>query len=340
MARKLPFSSDTHASVHPDVMRFLLEINQGDAEAYGEDPLTQEVYQLLRAQFGHGTVPIFALTGTAANILSLKPLLKSYEGIICADSSHLRHNESGAPEYQLGTQLMLVPHQNGKLTIEGIKPYLHQQGCKHSVEPRVISIAQCTEFGTTYTLEETRALADFAHVHNMLLHIDGARLANAAAHLQTDLKAMTFDVGADVITFGGTKNGLMAVEAVIFSNANLASGIEYYQKQLLQLASKHRYISAQFIPYLQDDLWKLSAQQANDAAQNLAATLAKNGIQPDHPVEGNMIFTCFNKAQLQKVLQAVDCLVWDPELNQVRFVTSFDTTESDIEAFAKVIASI
>src|SRR5215207_1146004 len=269
------FASDNHAGVHPRVMDTLRTANHGHAVAYGDDVYTETAVGLFRERFGEGAEVFFVFGGTGANVSALAALTRPFEAIICAETAHVNVDECGAPEKFTGCKLLLVPTPDGKLRVEQIKPLLSGIGVEHHVQPRVISISQATEMGTVYNKQELKTLADFAHDHDMLLHVDGARLANAAVSLNTNLKEITADAGVDVLSFGGTKNGMMYGEAVIFFDKKLAADFKYIRKQGMHLPSKMRFISAQFESLLSGDLWKRSAMHANRMAQMLASELEK-----------------------------------------------------------------
>jgi len=270
---KRGFASDNNAGVHPEILRALEGVNEGHTIAYGDDPYTATADKKIRQVFGDDVMPFFVFIGTAANVLGLDALTKPYHAIICAETSHIHQNECGAPERLTGCKLLSVATPDGKLTIEGIAKYMHGFGDEHHSQPRVISITQSTEMGTVYTVEEIREIADYAHSHNIYLHMDGARLSNAAAFLEVGFREITRDAGVDVLSFGGTKNGLMYGEVVIFFNTDFAGDFKFLRKQGMQLASKMRYIATQFERFLEDDFWLTNAAHANRMAQLLADEL-------------------------------------------------------------------
>lgn len=254
------FISDNAAGIHPEVMAMLERAGRGHAIAYGNDPITEQALQLFKQHFGAQTETFFVLTGTAANVIALQSIMSSFEAVICADCAHLHRDECGAPEKFLGSKMLLAQTQQGKLSVATVAPLLRGTAMVHRVQPKVLSITQCTEWGTVYTPEEIKSLADFCHEHGLLLHMDGARLSNAAARLDISLKEMTADIGVDVLSFGGTKNGLLAAEAIVFFDPDLAKKTGFYRKQGMHLASKMRFISAQFLALLSGDLWRKNAQ--------------------------------------------------------------------------------
>jgi threonine aldolase len=327
-------ASDNHAGVHPDIMHAMAAANQGHAVAYGEDPYTAAAVDRFRQHFGDNIEVFFVYLGTAANVLSLQAATEPFNAIICADTAHIQVDECGAPERHTGCKLLPVATSDGKLTCDGIRPHLHGFGFEHHAQPRVISITQATELGTVYQPEEIRAIADLAHAHQMVLHMDGARLANAAVHLGADLRRLTGDCGVDVLSFGGTKNGMMMGEAIVFFNTALTRDFKYRRKQGMQLASKMRFIAAQFDALLSNDLWRRCAGHANRMAGLLADELkALPEIRISRRVEANGVFAMV-PPQIIAPLQAIcPFYVWNESTSEVRWMTSFDTMEEDIHRF-------
>src|SRR5215213_11221065 len=256
---KRSFASDNNAGVHPEVINAITKANDGHVIAYGSDPITARAMELFQKHFGSDVAVYFVFGGTGANVLGLKAITQSHHAIFCAETAHVNVDECGAPEQFTGCKLITLPTPDGKLRVEQIKPLLHGIGVEHHVQPRVISISQATEMGTVYTKEELKTLADFAHDNNMRLHVDGARLANAAVALDATFREITADVGVDVLSFGGTKNGMMYGEAVVFFDKRLAGDFKYIRKQGMHLPSKMRFISAQFAALLSGDLWRRGA---------------------------------------------------------------------------------
>ncbi len=335
------FASDNYAGIHPDVLRAIDTVNNQHAIAYGDDDYTAKAENLFRQQFGEDAKIFFVFNGTAANVLSLQALTNSYHAIICANTAHINLDEAGAPEKFLGSKLITVATTNGKLTVEAITPLLARLGDQHAVQPKVISISQTTEYGTVYTPEEVKKIADFAHKNTMYLHMDGARIANAAASLNLPVRKFTRDAGVDVLTFGGTKNGLMMGEAVIFFNKELAENFKFIRKQGMQLASKMRFIAAQFIALLTEELWLRSARHANQMAQRLYERIKDiPNIKITQPVQANVIFAVLPKAAIEKLQQHYRFYIWNDANSEVRWMTAFDTTEKDIDSFAKLIEDV
>ncbi len=330
-ARK-SFGSDNHAGANPAVLRMLSVANTGDAHAYGDDRWTDQVTQELTSLFGARGGVYFVFTGTAANVLGLSLLLRRYEAVICAESSHLNTDECGAPERLLGNKLLPVTAPDGKLTPELIATRLGGRGDEHRVQPRVVAITQSTELGTCYSLDELRAIRDFCDGHQLRLYIDGARLANAAAHLGCTLADLAG--AADVLSFGGTKNGAVGAEAVVVMAADLAAPVAFHRKQLMQLASKMRFVAAQFAGLLEDDLWLKNARHANAMAQRLAEGVAAiPGVQVRHPVQANAVFASVDPRHIEALQDDWGFYVWDEDDHAVRLMTAFDTTEADVDAF-------
>lgn len=332
------FASDNNAGVHPEVIDALKNANQGHVIAYGDDSYTEAAGNKLKRIFGGDVEVFFVYNGTGANVLGLSSVLDSYQAVICADTAHIQTDECGAPEKFTGCKLLTVPTADGKLTIEGISKHMHGIGFEHHVQPRVISITQATEMGTLYTPMEIREIVDYAHKNKMFLHMDGARIANAAVALELGFADFTARTGVDILSFGGTKNGLMFGEAVIFFNRRLADNFKYIRKQGMQLASKMRYISAQFNAYLENDLWRKSAQHANAMARLLASEVEKiPQIKITQKVQANGIFAIVPPEIIPALQQEYFFYIWNEETSEVRWMCSFDTTEEDIQKFVAKI---
>jgi len=335
---KRSFASDNNAGIHPEMIEAIRAANDGHVLAYGGDPFTARAVELIQKHFGRDISVNFVFGGTGANVLGLKAITKSYEAIICAETAHVNTDECGALGNFTGCALLAIPTPDGKLRAEQIKPLLHGIGVEHHVQPRVISVSQATEMGTVYTKKELKALADFAHDHNLLLHVDGARLANAAVSLKTSLKEITAGAGVDVLSFGGTKNGMMYGEAVIFFDKNLGADFKFIRKQGMHLPSKMRYISAQFEALLSSELWRRSAEHSNRMAQMLGSELSKiPRIQLTQPVEANGVFAVIPREYVQQLQKKYFFYVWDEEISEVRLMASFDTSEDDIRDFVEFV---
>lgn len=333
------FASDNNAGIHPEVLSTIAAANEGHTVGYGDDRYTESAIRKFRQHFGTGIEVFFVFNGTAANCLSLKALTHSYHAVICSESAHIYTDECGAPEKFTGCKLIPLPTADGKLTVDSVARVYHGIGEQHHVQPRVISITQATEMGTVYSPAEVKALAKFAHDRGMFLHMDGARIANAAASLGISLRHATRDLGVDVLSFGGTKNGLMGAEAVVFFNRKLSQDFLYLRKQGMQLASKMRFIAVQFEVLLSNDLWLKSARHANMMARLLQKRLRKiPRIKIVYPVEANGVFAQISRQAIAKIQRRYFFYVWDEAQSIVRWMCSFDTTEEDVEEFVKFVA--
>lgn len=334
---RVGFLSDNASGIHPEVVEAIGRANRGHARAYGADPYTARAVATLRRHFGEDTEVHFLFGGSAANVLALRTMVDSVDAVLCADTSHIWRDECGAPERFLGAKLIPSPTVAGKLTTDALRPHLQLLGDVHHSQPRALSLTQATEWGTVYTLEELRHLCDFAHRSGLLVHLDGARLANAAVHLDCSLRATSRDAGVDVLSLGGTKNGLMGAEAVLFFDRAAARRAPFYQKQAMQLASKMRFLAVQFETLLAGDLWKRSAAHANAMAGRLCELLRSiDGVEIVQPVESNAVFARVPRSALS-VAEHWPFHVWDPEGPIVRLMTSFDTREADLVAFAEAL---
>jgi threonine aldolase len=326
------FGSDNHAGAHQAVLRHLAAANSGDTHGYGDDSWTRRVAGELAALFGARGGVYFVFNGTAANVLGLSLLLRPFEAVICAETAHLNVDECGAPERLLGSKLLTVSCPDGKLTPELIATRLGGRGDEHRAQPRVVCLTQATELGTCYSLAELRAIGEFCRASRLRLYIDGARLANAAAHLDCTLAELA--APADVLSFGGTKNGAVAVEAVVVMADDLAAAVAFQRKQLLQLASKMRFLAAQFAGLLEDGVWLANAGHANSMAQRLAEGLqAVPGCQVRHAVQSNAVFAKLDPRYIEPLQRQWGFYVWDEEASLVRLMTAFDTTEADVRSF-------
>jgi threonine aldolase len=332
------FGSDNHAGAHPAVLQAMTAANAGDATAYGEDPYTERAAARLRGEF-RAAGAFFVFGGTAANVLGLGLMLRPFEAVICAETAHLNGDECGATERVLGSKLLTVATADGKLTPGLIAPLLTGRGNSHRVQPRAVEIAQVTEVGTCYTLAELRDLREFCVASDLLLYIDGARLANAAAHLDCTLAELA--ACADVLSFGGTKNGAVGAEAVIVMQEALAAAMPFQRMQLMQLASKMRFLAAQFGALLEDQLWLRNARHANAMARRLADGVSGiSGVRLAYPVDANTVFAVLNNAQIAALQQDWNFHVWADHGEResiVRWMTAFDTAEADVDAFVAAI---
>jgi threonine aldolase len=328
------FASDNHAGVHPAVLTAVLEANTGDAPAYGEDVWTAAMEDAFGAEFGPQATVYPMFNGTGANVVGLGLALRPYDAVLCPVTAHINTNECGAAERVLGVKLVTIPTDDGKISGDDIRGLLSVLGDAHHSQPRVISISQVTECGTCYTADEVAELAEFAHAHGLFLHMDGARLANAAAELGCSLRSLTTDAGVDLLSFGGTKNGAMGAEALVVLRPELDAPTPFLRKQGMQLASKMRFVSAQLTALLTDDLWRENAAHANAMAHRLAEGVADlPGVSLRYPVQSNAVFPALPEKVIAELQQRYLFHVWDAAENVVRWVTSFDTTPEHVDAF-------
>jgi threonine aldolase len=334
------FASDNNAAAHPEVLASIAEANAGHATAYGHDPWTERATRLLREHFGEHAQPYLVFNGTAANVLCFRAMCRPWESVICAQTAHVNVDEGGAPERIAGVKLHALPTPDGKLTPELVAPHLGNADFEHAVQPRVVSVSQTTELGTRYSLDELAALADFAHANGLLLHVDGARLANAAAGLGATLRETATDAGADALSFGATKNGLVFGEAVVLLAPGLGDGFAYLRKQTLQLASKSRFLAAQFNALLEGDLWLRNAAHSNAMAARLAAAIGDvPGLRIAQAVQSNAVFAVLPRAATDLLQRDFYFYVWDEATGEVRWMCSWDTTPDEVDEFAGAIRS-
>ena len=332
------FASDNNAGIHHEILAALTAANSGHVVAYGDDSYTKSALDKFKLTFGEKIDTYFVFGGTAANVIGLQTITRPYNAIICAETAHINVDECGAPEKFTGCKLLGIPTNDGKIRVEEIKAWLHGVGDQHHVQPRVVSISQSTEMGTVYTPREIAALADFAHQNGMLFHMDGARLSNAAVSLGVPLKTLTADAGVDILSFGGTKNGMMYGEALVFFEPALCENLKYSRKQGMQLASKMRFISAQFEALLSNDLWRRNAEHANRMARRLAQEVQKiPRVKITQKVEANAVFAIVPRECIPVLQKEYFFYVWNESTAEVRWMTSFDTTDGDIEEFVKLL---
>jgi threonine aldolase len=340
-AIKRGFASDNNSGVHPKVMLELNIVNKGHVVGYGDDLYSGVARKLFQEHFGENAEVFFVFNGTAANIMCLSAVNRSWNAILSAYTAHIEQDECGAPEKNIGCKVLTVDTPDGKLKPEYLAKHMHGFGFEHHSQPGTISISQPTEMGTLYSVEEIKALADFAHSNGMLLHMDGARLANAAVALSLPFKAFTTDAGVDVLSFGGTKNGMMYGEAVVFLLPGLSEGFKYIRKQSMQLASKMRFISAQYIAYLRDEVWKECATHSNIMAEKLEKSLRSiNGLRITQKVDANAIFIIMPRKVAQELRKEYFFYPWDEAADEYRLMTSWDTTEEDIEIFSERLVQL
>ena len=332
------FGSDNFSGVLPEVFRALEAANAGHEHSYGEDTYTAKAVEDFKHLFGEDIEVYFVYNGTGANILSLSAFLQSYEAVVCAETAHINVDECGAIEQQTGSKLLTVATPDGKLTIDLLRRHIHDFGNQHAAQPKMISLTQCTELGTLYTPEELKKICDYAHAHGMYVHMDGARLANAVAALGCPPTRITREAGIDVLSFGGTKNGMMFGEAVIFFTKPTAKEVKYVRKQAMQLHSKSRFIAAQFSAVLKDNLWLKSAAHANSMARLLAQEAARiPGVEIVREAQGNEVFARIPREHIERLQEACFFYVWNEAESEVRWVCSFDTTEEDIRNFTDLL---
>ena len=336
------FGSDNNSGVHPDIMHAIVESNCNHAVGYGGDRWTERAKEAMRKLLGEESIhPYFVLNGTGANVVALQACVSSFHSIVCASTAHIAVDECGAPTKFTGCALKEIATSNGKLTPDLVIDALHGFGDAHHSQPKVIAISQTTELGTVYSLEEIRALADVAHRHDMFLFMDGARLANACAAVGCSLREMTIESGVDIFTFGGTKNGLMMGEVVVAVQPELERNIQYFRKQACQLYSKMRYISAQFIPYIEDNLWLENARKSNQAAQLLYSKLKQfENVEITQDVDSNALFFILDREVANELRKHYFFYDWNTSRNEVRLVCSWDTSEEDIENFIDRLATL
>jgi threonine aldolase len=326
------FGSDNHASVHPAVLEAIDSANMGHAHGYGDDPWTQRATELLGAEFGGEVQVAFVFNGTGANVVGLASNARRWESVICPETAHLNTDECGAPERIGGVKLVPVATPDGKLTPELVRPHLIGFGFEHATQPRVISISQVSELGTVYTPAEIRALSDLAHSHGMIVHMDGARIANAAVSLGCSMKEMCTDSGVDLLSFGGTKNGMLFGEAVVLFGDAITDDLRFVRKQMGQLASKMRFVSAQFIAMLEDGRYLRCAAHANEMAARLAEGLRAKGIEIAYPVDANEIFAVLPASRIPELQRQFHFYTWDGNRDLVRLVASWDTEAAEVDA--------
>lgn len=331
---KRGFASDNNAGVHPLVLKEISESNAGHVTGYGADIYTEHAKKLFREILGDQVETYFVFTGTAANVLGLSGITRSWHSVLTASTAHLEGDECGAPEKFIGCKVLVVDTPDGKVTPAMLERHMHGIDFEHHSQPAIVSITQATEMGTVYSVDEIKEIARFAHDRGMYLHMDGARLANAAVYLNLPFKAFTTDAGVDVLSFGGTKNGMMFGECICFLRPGLDKDFKYIRKQGMQLASKMRYISAQYNAYFRDDLWKSCAENANRMAKRLYEKIKDiSGITVTQKVEANGVFVIMPDAVAESVRKHYFFYPWDEKRSEYRLMASWDTKEEDIDSF-------
>lgn len=338
------FASDNYSGIHPEILEAIVQANGAHQIAYGDDAYTARLQEVFASHFGDGVEAFPMFNGTGANVVGLQSMLPRWGAVICSATAHIHTDEGGAPERVGGLKLLPIATPDGKLTPELIDQEAWGWGDEHRAQPLVVSITQTTELGTAYTVDEVRAIADHAHANRMLLHMDGARISNAAASLGVPLRAFTTDAGVDVLSFGGTKNGLMLGECIVVLNPEASQGLTYLRKLNMQLSSKMRFISAQFIALLEGDLWLRNATHANQMAAKLRTALEEainsgeiTGLSFSQATDANAIFAILPPAAADRVRQSFRFYDWNPATGEVRWMCGFDTTEEDIDAFVAVV---
>ncbi|MDR1556362.1 MAG: low specificity L-threonine aldolase [Tannerellaceae bacterium] len=335
------FASDNNSGVHPLVMDAVVKANAGHTVGYGDDPYTQEAVNKLKECFGREAGIFFVFNGTGANSVALQAVTRSFHSILCTQTSHIYVDECGAPARMSGCAVTPIPTTDGKLSPEQIRPYLHNFGVCHHSQPKVVYISQVSELGTVYTIDEIKAIAGLLHRHGMYLHVDGARLANACASLNCSMKELTADAGVDILSFGGTKNGMMMGEAVVSFRPEITENIAYFRKQSAQLASKMRYLSAQFIPYLENGLWLENARHANQMAARLAGILKQYPcIRFTQKPESNQLFFTMPGHAARLLSEKYFFYYWNEAISEVRLVTSWDTSDEDLSCLEQSLKEI
>lgn len=335
------FASDNYAGAHPEILQALAAANEGHQIAYGEDVYTQRLQRVMAKHFGEATEVFPVFNGTGANVLALQALLPRWGAVICSQTAHIHTDENGAPERVGGIKLLPVPTPDGKLTPELIDQEAWGWGDEHRAQPLAVSLTQTTELGTAYTAEEVAAITQHAHSLGMKVHLDGARISNAAAHLKIPLKQFTTDAGVDVLSYGGTKNGLLYGEAVVVLNPGSCEGLTYLRKLNMQLASKMRFVSAQLIALMENDLWLQSASHANAMATRLRAAVEKiPGIQLTQKTESNAVFAVLPPGIADELRKLFRFYEWNQATGEVRWMCAFDTTEADVDAFVAALSSL
>ena len=341
------FASDNYAGIHPQILQAIADANGGHQVSYGEDAYTERLGEVIRQQFGERAEVFPVFNGTGANVVALTSMLPRWGAVISTRTAHIHSDEGGAPEKMTGLKLLVIPAPDGKLTPELIETEAWGWGDEHRAQPLVVSITQSTELGTLYSAAEIRAIADHAHERGMKLHLDGARLSNAAAALDLPLRAFTRDAGVDVLSFGGTKNGAMLGEAIVVLNPQAADGLVYARKFNMQLSSKMRFVSAQLIALLEGDLWLRNASHANTMARRLRAAIEAgiadgsiNGVAFTQPTQSNGVFATVPDGVADSLRESFRFYDWDAARNEVRWMCSFDTQESDVDAFVAELSRL
>lgn len=338
---KRGFGSDNHSGVHPQILESIIAINHGHAPSYGTDPWTEKANSLFQQHFGPQAQVFFVFNGTAANVTAMRAMTRPFQSVLCSDVAHLNVDECGAPELLASCKIIGVPSHNGKISVESLEQAFIRRGDQHFSQSQVLSITQPTELGTTYSVQELQILIHWAKKKNLFVHIDGARLANAATYLQKSFKEITTDLGVDVVSFGGTKNGLMMGEAVVFLNKDLAKDFKYIRKQSTQLPSKSRFIACQFLTYLSDQLWQNISKHSHAMAQYLYESVREiPGVTVREVPQSNAVFARIPSHWVKPLRQDYFFYVWDENTFECRWMTSWDTQKEDIDGFVKKLKEL
>lgn len=339
MTAERGFASDNYAGIHQDVLAAIAEVNVGHQPAYGDDSTTEQLRELIRQHFGAQAEVYPVFNGTGANVVALQAMARPWEAVVCAQSAHVNVDEGGAPEKVAGLKLWQIPTDDGRLTPELLDTQTWGYGDVHRAQPTVLSVTQSTELGTVYPVAQVTDLVTHAKKSGMRVHLDGARIANAAAALGVPLRALTTDIGVDALSFGGTKNGAMGAEAVVVLNPDAVPGVDYLRKSDMQLASKMRFISAQLVALLTDDLWLRNARHSNAMAARLYDAMTRiDGVTVVRPAQANSVFAILPADVTSRLQEQFRFYTWDPATGEVRWMCSWDTTESDIDTFATAVA--
>ena len=335
------FGSDNHSGIHPDILTAIAHANVDHAPSYGTDDWSERAQDLFKSEFGEKSETFFVFNGTAANVTAIRSLMRTFESVICSDVSHLNMDECAAPEFFTGGKLNLIPHVHGKISLETVQASLIRRGDQHFAQARVLSLTQPTELGTCYDLAEVRDFANWAHAQGLYLHIDGARLANAAHYLGVSFRELITETGVDVVSFGGTKNGLMFGEAVVFLRPELAKDYKYVRKQSAQLPSKTRFNAAQFEAYFQNGLWKKIAAHSHEMALSLRRELEKiPRVEITAPSHSNAVFALIPQPWVKRLREKYFFYVWNEKTFECRLMTSWDTTPADIQGFTSLLREL
>lgn len=337
----ISFGSDNHSGVHPKVLDAVIKANEGHAHSYGMDDHSNHLNQLFRQHFGSDVLAALVFTGTAANVISLKLFLESYESALVSDCSHLWQDECGAPEALAGVKLIPLATHHGKMSVESLRAAIVRRGDQHFSQPRLISLTQPTELGTLYSLSEIRAICELAREKGLFVHIDGTRLIHAATRLKTSLQSLTFDLGVDVVSFGGTKNGLLGAEAILIQDSSRREKLKYLRKQFLNLPSKSRFLAAQYEAYFENDLWREISDHSCRMADLLAESLRGHPeVQILHPVESNAVFVKVPKPWIKRLREKNFFYIWDESEGSLRWMMSYDVQPDDVSEFIRTIEAL